>query len=518
MTGAGSWELGAGSGHGEREKWQGIVVGTPGLLTSRHSLRYFSVVTYTRSATLILGLIPSFYACGSGESANPIRAAFAAEAPPRADTAVVFRFPTSPGPGVRLYTFPRMSEVDWHFAAPSLAARRVVGFAVSEHLVFVETQDSSLVALDLESGLDTRLDSAVNTVAIGPTGVPHIVGAEGTLGAVVDRHTQRWDPVLAEPQTRMWGTTGGRLLVLVDSDRGSRVDLFERTALIGSVDLPRGLTAVTKWGDLAVVAVDSGLVALEMDPSSSNADFFPLPGGVTAMVFSPASHHLFVATADRQIRVVDRFSLDRRQGAVLSQYPLTHRVEAMRAGSRGRFLLLKPEGVDSVWIADAAALTRVAAVPGSWDDDLPQIATDGTVLVRQGEDVVAIDAETTAEVGRIEEAAEDRWLVVAWNPRRPTLQVAQEEQTDPEETTDGEQWLYFAQLSSTANEAWALARRDELRDAQLNAQVIYPDEYYPRYRVVLGPFGTSEDAHNIGRRLAEPYFVLTVQDTTATNQ
>ncbi len=466
----------------------------------------------------MLALIPGLHACGSGETANPIRAAFAAETPPRAATAVVFRFPTSPGPGVRLYTLPRMAEVDWHFAAPNLAARRVVGFAVSEHQVFVETQDSSLVALDLESGLDSRLDSAVNTVAIGPTGVLHIVGAEGTLGAVVDRHTQRWDPVISETPTRMWGTTRGRLLVLVESDPGRRVDLFERSALIGSIDLPRGLTAVTKWGDLAVVAVDSGLVAIEMDPTADDTDFLPLPGGVTAMAFSAASHHLFVATADRQIRVINRFSLDRRGAAVLSQYPLTDRVGAMRAGSRGRFLLLKPEGADSVWIADATELTRVVAVPGSWDSDLPQIATDGTVLVRQGNDVVAIDPETAAELGRIEEAAEDRWLVIAWNPRRPTLQVAQEEQTDPEETTDEEQWLYFAQLSSTANEAWALARRDELRGAQLDAQVIYPDEYYDRYRVVLGPFDTSEQAHNIGRRLGQPYFVLTVQDTTATNQ
>jgi hypothetical protein len=138
--------------------------------------------------------------------------------------------------------------------------------------------------------------------------------------------------------------------------------------------------------------------------------------------------------------------------------------------------------------------------------------------VRQGNDVVAIDPETAAEVGRIEEAAEDRWLVIAWSPRRPTLQVAEEEQTDPEETSDEVQWLYFAQLSSTANEAWALARRNELRGAQLNAQVIYPDEYYDRYRVVLGPFDTSEEAHNIGRRLGQPYFVWTVQDTTATNR
>ena len=477
------------------------------------------MVNHTRSAALILALIPGLYACGSGEAGNPIRAAFAAETAAPGDNPVAFRFPTSPGPGVHLYTFPRLTEVDWHFATPQLAARRVVGFGVSERQVYVETQDSSLVAIDLESGLANELDSRVFATGLGPTGVPHIVELDGSLAAVVDRHTQQWDPVLAESPTQVWGTTRGRLLVLVESDRGQRVDLFESSSLIGSIDLPSGLTTVTRWGDVAVVAVDSGLVSLRMDPRVDDTEFFPVPGGVTAMVFSAASHHLFVATADRQIRVIDRFSLDGGEGAVLNQYPLTHRVEAMRAGPQGRFLLLRPGGADSVWIADAAELTRVVSVPGSWDSDLPQIATDGTVLVRQGDDVVAIDPETAAEVGRIEEAAEDRWLVIAWEPRRPTLQLAEEEETGTEEAVEEEDPReFYVQLSSTSNETWALVRRDELRGAQLNAQVIYPDAYYPRYRVVLGPFGTSDEAHSIGRRLGQPYFVVIVQDTTATNR
>ncbi len=477
------------------------------------------MVNHTRSAALILALVPGLYACGAGEAGNPIRAAFAAETATPGDTPVVFRFPTSRGPGVHLYTFPRLTEVDWYFATPQLAARRVVGFGVSDRQVYVETQDSSLVAIDLETGLANELISTVFATGLGPTGVPHIVSLDGTLAAVVDRHTQQWDPVLAESPTQVWGTARGRLLVLVESDRGRRVDLFESSSLIGSIDLPNGLTVVTRWGDLAVVAVDSGLVALRMDPRVDDTEFFPVPGRVTAMVFSAASHHLFVATDDRQIRVIDRFSLDGGEGGVLKQYPLTHRVEAMRAGPQGRFLLLRPEGVDSVWIADAAELTRVVSVPASWDSDLPQIATDGTVLLRQGDDVVAIDPETAAEVGRIEEAAEDRWLVIAWEPRRPTLQLAEEEETVTEEAVEEEAPReFYAQLSSTSNESWALARRDELRGAQLNAQVIYPDAYYPRYRVVLGPFATSEEAHSIGRRLGQPYLVVTVQHTTATNR
>jgi hypothetical protein len=135
--------------------------------------------------------------------------------------------------------------------------------------------------------------------------------------------------------------------------------------------------------------------------------------------------------------------------------------------------------------------------------------------------VVAIDPATGTQVGRVEDAAGDRWLAISWDPRRPTLQLAQETETDlAEEPTEGEDpYEYYAQLSSTSNEAWALARRDELRGAQLPAQVIYPDEYYDRYRVVLGPYPTREDAHNIGRRLGQPYFVvMRQQDTTATNR
>ncbi len=74
------------------------------------------------------------------------------------------------------------------------------------------------------------------------------------------------------------------------------------------------------------------------------------------------------------------------------------------------------------------------------------------------------------------------------------------------------------QLSSTSNLTWAQARRDELLQAQLKALVLYPTEYYDRYRVVLGPYGTREEADNIGRRLGQPYFLLPMRDPTATNQ
>jgi len=480
------------------------------------------VVTYTRRAGPLLALIPCLAACGSGEAADPIRAAFSEEASsPTDSSSVVFRFPSDSGPGVRLYTFPGMVEADWRFDTPDLATQEVIGFAAAQRQVYVRAKDSGLVALDLESGLDNAVDSAVVAATIGPTGTPHLVGVEGVLGTVVDRHTQRWDHGLAEVPEQVWGATRGRLLALVPTDRGRRLDLLDRAGPVASIDIPAGLLAVTRWGDLAVVATDSGLVAFRTEPNGSpDAGFRPLANEVTALTFSAAGHRLFVATGNLELLVINRFLLDGDgEEGILRRYPITHPVRAMRTGPRGRFLLLKPEGSDSLWIADAVELTTVVTVAGSWEADLPTIAGDGTVVVRRGGDVVAIDPETGARVGRVEDAAGDRWLAISWDVRRPTLQLAQETEADPTEPGEEEdRRVFFVQLSSTSNEDWALARRDELRGAQLNAQVLYPEGYYDRlYRVVLGPYANREDAHDMGRRLGEPYFLL-VRDTTATNR
>ena len=484
--------------------------------------RYFPVVNYTRKGRrhawcLLAALIPGLYACGSGEAANPIRDALAAEAStPASGAPVAFRFPTSPGPGVRLYRFPALIEVEWRFDTPTIAASRVVGFASTEKQIYVQKDSSKLLALDLQSGRDYTVDSVVAAAVIGPTGTPHLVELDGSLATVVDRHTQRWDSIVREQPKRIWGTTGGRLLALIETEAGQRLELFTDKGRVADIELPTGLLAVTRWGDLVAVAVDSGLIVQRTDPNHSDrVEFLPLVSEVTAMVFSASGHHLFIATANRELLVVNRF-----QFADPEKYPLAHRVEAMRTGPRGRFLLLRPEGWDSLWIAEAAELRNMVSVAGSWQDDLPAIASDGTVLVRQGDDVVAIDPETGTRRGRIEDAAGDRWLALAWDPRRPTLQLVEEAPTDDraETTGKGNQTKFYVQLSSTSNLTWAQARRDELLQAQLRALVLYPTEYYDRYRVVLGPYGTREEADNIGRRLGQPYFLLTMPDSAATNQ
>jgi hypothetical protein len=155
-------------------------------------------------------------------------------------------------------------------------------------------------------------------------------------------------------------------------------------------------------------------------------------------------------------------------------------------------------------------------VQGSWDEELPAISHDGAVLVRQGDDVASVDPATGVELGRIEGGAVDRWITIAWDPRRPDVQLAREQEQTEQEGLAGQ--IIFIQVSSTSNESWAQARVVELRNAGLDAQVLQPAGLDDRYRVVIGPFDTIDEAHDIGRRLGQPYFPLYRQNTTSINQ
>ena len=134
------------------------------------------------------------------------------------------------------------------------------------------------------------------------------------------------------------------------------------------------------------------------------------------------------------------------------------------------------------------------------------------MLLRQGDDVVAYDPVTATEAGRVTDAAADVWLTIVWDPRPPALQAVAAE-SGPTETSSG--LLYYAQISSTSNEAWAQDLANRLRVGGVDAQVLRPGVEDDRYRVVLGPYPTRQEADDIGRRLGRAYFVFSIEDRAA---
>jgi hypothetical protein len=201
---------------------------------------------------------------------------------------------------------------------------------------------------------------------------------------------------------------------------------------------------------------------------------------------------------------------------LLERVKLPGEAAAMRPDPLGRFLLLRSGAADSLWIVDLARRELIASLPGGWADDLPAVAPDGSVLLRQGADVVAIAPASLEVTGKSIGGARDLWLVAAWDPRRPALQMAARDTSAAAESPAVPQEFYV-QVSSTSNAAWADELSRSLQSTGLKSSVLPPVADETEYRVVLGPFLTHESADATGRKLGRPYWVY-ARDTTAQQQ
>jgi hypothetical protein len=264
-----------------------------------------------------------------------------------------------------------------------------------------------------------------------------------------------------------------------------------------SQDIPEGQIAASRWGDLVVIGTDSGLVIvnpMKVEPPA----FAPLEGHPQALGLSPSSHRIYAAL-DGALMVFDRFA-----GKKAERETLPGIVAEIRPDPFGRYVLLRPAAGDSIWIVDVSTNRYVATIGGSWDTDLPTVAADGSILTRQRGDVVAIAGDSLTTVGRARGGAQDKWLPVIWDPRRPALQLAAETEPSSEPSKD----VLYVQVSASQNEAFAQEMADNLKRSGLNASVIAPTTPDEGYRVVLGPYPTREAAEDAGRKLGKSFWVF----------
>ena len=412
---------------------------------------------------------------------------------------VAFRFPASGGEA-RLYRLPDLDQASWLFHAGSRAVVRTVGLAGDDDLIYTVTGRDELVALDLVTGRTHTVDTDAVAAALGPTGTAYVVHSDGSLGNVEHRSTMTWSDTLTRPPSAIWGAVRGRLIVVVVNDEGRELVTLAKGQPTVRQQIPAGHLAMSKWGDLAVVATESGLATFDpADPAA--AGFIPLEPSPRLVTLSPSAHRIYAAVGPSGLIAVERFQQDQ-----LQELELPGRVGGLRMGPAGRTLLARPEAGDSIWIVNPARLELLATVPGTWDNDLPAVAPDGTIVLRRRGRVVALDRETLSVVAAMDVPDKDRWLLAAWNPRRPTLELASD--TVPAVEQPGQ--VFYVQVSSSRNPAWAESLASELRDAGMSASVL-ADSTEELYRVVLGPHTTRGEADAIGRRLGQPYWILTLE-------
>jgi hypothetical protein len=458
-----------------------------------------------RRPTLLI-VLAGLVACDSGQRSNPVQEAFA-QARPVVDSgaSVTFRFPATPNRDASLYRLPELEEVAWRFEAGSEPVAASVGFAGDDDLIYVLNVLDELVALDLASGRARVVDTGVVASVLGPTGTPFTVRHDGSVARISQRSAVAWSGGFDTVPTALWGAARDRLVALTPGEEARMLTLLADGQPPVSQQLPVGDVAVSRWGDVAGVAVDSGLVLV--DPAgSAPRRFVELRNIPQRVAFSPSGHKAYVVGAWGVLVSVDRFGL-----IVQDSLALPGAAHSLRVDPFGRVLLVEAELGDVIWAVDVVDWRLVATLEGEWDAELPAIAPDGTVLLRHGGQVVALSDGVLTPVGRTADEEGDRWLLMAWDPRRPGLEFAT---TPGAPQADEESQLIYVQVSSTSNRDWAVDLATNLGRAGMQATVLNPRTIDEPYRVVLGPYPTRDEAESTGRSLGLPFWIFTLDTAT----
>ncbi|MFQ5703968.1 MAG: SPOR domain-containing protein [Gemmatimonadales bacterium] len=420
---------------------------------------------------------------------------------------VAFRLPHNGG-DAKLYRLPEMSEVSWEFDAGPRPILSIVGFARDKDLVLSLVSHSAkggrdFVALDLVTGRSRTLDTSIALATIGPTGQTSVVRADGVLGEVdASGRIDEWSDTLSQIPTHLWGALRDRIVATVSDSAPELLMLAEGQDPIRQ-RIPRGAIAISRWGRFVVVATDSGLATFDpADPGE--ASFIRTETATTQVVLSPSAHRIYAVQGANELVSFDRFQPDERNVLVLPGP-----IGALRMDPFGRILLAESQTADSIWIVDLAGVKIVGTVSADWDSDLPAVAPDGGVLVRRGDTVRALEPGTFESAQSLRASRADRWMVTAWDPRRPALELASDSVARPEQAGQ----IMYVQVSSSRNPAWAEDFARELRDAGMNASVLQPDSAGfaadELFRVVLGPYTSRAEAELAGKKLGRPFFIIT---------
>ncbi len=419
----------------------------------------------------------------------------------------VLRIPRDGGLA-QLYRVPTLDSAAWKPAEKLPAVDRPLGADPEQGLVFVLDRKNNVVALDLDTRRVRTYLENIRYATLGPDGALYAVDTAGSVVQLVRRTPVRFRSKLQGKPTQLYGTMDGALLAWLGGDKPALEYLGSDQAPTSN-SLPQGQVAFSFLGDLVAVAADTAVV-LYAPQQKTEPRSLPVSADARAVMFSPSGHRLYVARAAAPLLVLDRWD-----GAHLREIELPGPARELRGDMYGKWLLVRPEQGDSVWVIDVGSGKYVGSTAARWTDDLPVIVPPRTLLVRRGADLAALDLSTPGftEVGRIEGGAADFWLPIAWQPAQETeLPFEADSAALAAADTGPARPSVYLQVSSSQNPAWANELSAKLGAAGLPASVLAPRRSEEVYRVVLGPYTTREQAEATGRKIGMPSFIVSAQD------
>lgn len=442
----------------------------------------------------------------------------------------LLRLPASGGSATLLWP-DSLTPVGWRSSGGLPPIKRGLGTDLEERMVYAVDDRGRLIGIDLLTQRFRPFLVTARELVGTPDGV--ILGLDSTRRPLrfANRSLTAFRATIAAGNVQLLRIPGAGL---VTYSRGNRLaQVIGEEGELRRFEVPAGELASTWYGDLFVVATDSGLVYV--DPSGKPGPrFVAMKGGPTVAVFSPSGHRLYVARSRNDLVVIDRFT-----GDELKTLPLPGIARALRVDRTGRWLLGRPLKGDSVWVVDLVHWELAATVQTAWAADLPLVAGSKSLIVRDGEDLVAWDIlrAVPGPVARLRGAAADVYLALPWLPKgsaaEPVTMVAAAPPPDSTPPTTAVaadplsaasappppppapsagvagQRLYL-QVSASQNQEFAKALVDQLKGAGWAAQLLPPKSADEPYRVVIGPYRTREEADADGRRLGRTYFIFAV--------
>jgi SPOR domain len=408
----------------------------------------------------------------------------------------------------RLYRVPSLDSAAWKAADAIPAVASPIGSDAEQGLVFMLDRKNNVVALDLDTRRVRTYLENVRYATLGPDGALYAVDTGSTVTQLVRRTPVRFRSKLQGKPTELYGTMDGSLLAHLGGPHPA-LEFLGPDQPPTSTPLPEGQLASTFLGDLVAVAADTAVLLLAPQDKSKPRTI-RVEGDARAVLFSPSGHRIYIARAAAPLLVLDRF-----EGTPLREIELPGPARALRGDMYGNWLLVQPERGDSVWVIDIGSGKYFGATATRWGDDLPAVAPPHTLLVRRGADLVALDLGSGkfAEAGRVNGGASDFWLPIAWHPAQENESpVETDSATLAAMDTGPARPTVFLQVSSSQNPAWANELSDKLKAAGLPASVLSPKRSGEVFRVVLGPYGTREQAEETSRKLGMPSFIVTAQD------
>lgn len=410
------------------------------------------------------------------------------------------------GGSAELYHLPKLDEWGWKSAAALPAIRKPIGADLDLGVVYALGSKNEVIAFDLlTSRPRPQLTTGVRDVAVGPDGALFTVDDSLRVVQFVRRNPVHFESRLASRPRDLYGTRSSALLA-VSTGQGATLTVLRSDDTPVRVPLPPGDVATTFWGDLLAVAADTSVVLVEPE-HTDRITSIPISGHARAVQFSPSGHRFYVARREGPVLVFNRFTREQ-----VDEIKLPGGAAALRADPYGRWLMIHPQGSDSLWLVDLAKNRFVRGFQANWAMDLPTVTNQQALVIKQGADVVAYDLTLAdmPESGRVSGGSDDFWLPLAWTPETGTASIGPEVTVDSVQVDSGDtapDTRVYLQVSSSQNKAWSSELARQLEQQGLPASVLDPHSPDEGFRVVLGPYPTREAAESTGKRLGRPFFI-----------